>query len=344
LLRSLFEMPHYTYLFAVLAASSLALLFAAEEKAVGKLGTYSISDVTVSGISAGGYMAVQVHVAFSSLVNGSAIFAGGPYYCAKGNLIYAEDQCMATYMGTPDVTTFLKYTDNQVEARTIDDTDNMKDDKIYIFSGKADSVVDPAVVEVLQTYYSHYVDVSNMVMDYNIDAQHCLPTLNYGEACATLKSPYIGKCNFDGARFALETLYGDLTSGTAVDANLMSFSQTPYFTNQKASIGDVGYIYVPTACASGQTSCHLHVSFHGCKQYIDAIGDQYAADTGFNRWAEANNIIVLYPYVVTSTYPSNPNGCWDWWAYTGADYALKSGVQMQFVKALIDQVSGTKTA
>ena len=43
---------------------------------VEKLGTYSISDVTVSGLSSGGFMAVQVHVAFSSIVNGSAIFAG----------------------------------------------------------------------------------------------------------------------------------------------------------------------------------------------------------------------------------------------------------------------------
>lgn len=40
------------------------------------LGPYKISDTTVSGLSSGGYMAVQVHVAFSSFVNGSAIFAG----------------------------------------------------------------------------------------------------------------------------------------------------------------------------------------------------------------------------------------------------------------------------
>ncbi len=40
------------------------------------LSRYQISDVTVSGISAGGYMAVQMHIAFSSIINGSAIFAG----------------------------------------------------------------------------------------------------------------------------------------------------------------------------------------------------------------------------------------------------------------------------
>lgn len=40
------------------------------------LGPYKVSDVTVSGVSAGGYMAVQMHIAFSSIVNGSGIFAG----------------------------------------------------------------------------------------------------------------------------------------------------------------------------------------------------------------------------------------------------------------------------
>lgn len=39
-------------------------------------------------------MAVQVHVAFSSIVNGSGVFAGGPYHCAEGNLVEAMDECM----------------------------------------------------------------------------------------------------------------------------------------------------------------------------------------------------------------------------------------------------------
>lgn len=40
------------------------------------LGPYKVSDVTVSGLSAGAFMAVQVHVAYSSIVSGSAVFAG----------------------------------------------------------------------------------------------------------------------------------------------------------------------------------------------------------------------------------------------------------------------------
>jgi poly(3-hydroxybutyrate) depolymerase len=39
------------------------------------------SKVTVSGLSSGGFMAVQMHVAYSSVFSGAGIFAGGPYYC-----------------------------------------------------------------------------------------------------------------------------------------------------------------------------------------------------------------------------------------------------------------------
>jgi poly(3-hydroxybutyrate) depolymerase len=37
---------------------------------------------TVSGISSGGYMAVQMHVVYSDMFKGAGIVAGGPFYCA----------------------------------------------------------------------------------------------------------------------------------------------------------------------------------------------------------------------------------------------------------------------
>lgn len=45
------------------------------------LGPYTIQDgsLTVSGISAGGAMATQFHVAYSKNVNGVGLFAGGMY-------------------------------------------------------------------------------------------------------------------------------------------------------------------------------------------------------------------------------------------------------------------------
>ena len=51
--------------------------------------------LTVSGISSGGYMAVQFQVAFSRQVRGAGIIAAGPYDCAEGSSIRALAHCMS---------------------------------------------------------------------------------------------------------------------------------------------------------------------------------------------------------------------------------------------------------
>jgi pimeloyl-ACP methyl ester carboxylesterase len=43
------------------------------------------SQVSVSGLSAGAFTAVQYLVAYSGSVVGAGVVAGGPYYCAAGN-------------------------------------------------------------------------------------------------------------------------------------------------------------------------------------------------------------------------------------------------------------------
>ena len=60
------------------------------------------------------------------------------------------------------------------------------------------------------------------------------------------------------------------------------------------------------------------------------------------RRAEANGVIVLYPQTTKTVL--NPNRCWDWWGYTGTDYASKLGVQIMTVKAMADSlVDGSAT-
>ena len=77
----------------VLAVLSLLVYsgFAAVAKPIG---SYNVSDITVSGISSGAFMAVQLHIAFSSIISGAAVYAGGPYWCAQGSLNTAMMECM----------------------------------------------------------------------------------------------------------------------------------------------------------------------------------------------------------------------------------------------------------
>ena len=155
----------------------------------------------------------------------------------------AEYKCMKTYEGLPNVASLVSLTNQWAKTNEIDDPSNLKNDRVYLFSGTADSVVNPDVMHSLQTYYSSYISVSNMVADFAVKAEHCMPTTNtnYGEACATLGSPYIGKCAFDGPASAFKTLYGEgLTKGSSIASNLLTFSQKSYIPAgaTKTSIAD----------------------------------------------------------------------------------------------------------
>lgn len=54
----------------------------------------------------------------------------------------------------------------------------------------------------------------------------------------------------------------------------------------------------------------------------------------YNQWAESNSIIILYPQALATAL--NPKGCFDWWGYTGADYATKLGVQNLAVNGMVN--------
>jgi poly(3-hydroxybutyrate) depolymerase len=48
-------------------------------------------------------------------------------------------------------------------------------------------------------------------------------------------------------------------------------------------------------------------------QDFKKVNDAYINHAGYNRWADTNGIIVLYPQAAASSgIPLNPNGCWDW--------------------------------
>jgi predicted peptidase len=317
-----------------------AAAFANSTSTTKPLGSYKISDVTVSGLSAGAYMATQMHVAYSETISGAAVFAGGPYYCAEANMNKALTSCMTGLPTLPDVDYSVSYTNTHSDKKDIDSVDNLKDDAVYLFSGKRDTTVNPNVMKALESYYVKVgVPAASIKTNFDMEAAHTFPTLDYGNECVVSKDPYISKCNFDGAGAALEHLYGAsaVSRASVVKDNLWAFDQTPFYKGTSTSLDKTGYVYVPTSCQEG-TDCHLHVSFHGCEQGASVVGTDYVEHTGFNEWAEGSSTIVLYPQVVT-TLGTNPNGCWDWWAYTNKDYALKAGVQMQFVKDLIDELT-----
>jgi poly(3-hydroxybutyrate) depolymerase len=290
--------------------------------------------ISVSGLSSGAFMAVQMHVAYSETIMGAAVFAGGPFYCAKGQMTTALTTCMA--IGTGIDTTGIKSTIKSWEsAGKIDNSAHLVDSRVYIFSGTSDSTVNPKVNKVNEDLYSELG--ATVQSEFTKAAGHTFPTMKYGNTCSMTQSPYIGKCDYDGAKVSLEHIYDtELAEPVAFDkSSIFTMSQSG------SSMASQAYAYVPKACQSSEAECPLHVAFHGCQQSTKDIGMKYIEETGYNEVAEANGIVILYPQVV-SQFLKNPNGCWDWWGYSGSDYATNSGSQMKGAKALIDKlVSGS---
>ena len=91
----------------------------------------------------------------------------------------------------------------------------------------------------------------------------------------------------------------------------------------------------------------VHVVLHGCQQDAGTIGRLFVEQTGYNAWADANRIIVLYPQTKVSAFlPFNPNACWDWWSYIEHDdgYVTKSGLQIAAIKTMLNALTAGAAA
>jgi poly(3-hydroxybutyrate) depolymerase len=297
------------------------------------------SATTVSGVSSGGYMAVQLHVAHSAIVAGAGVIAGGPYYCAQGSVFTALYNCMTPGRWTPlPRTAALKaQTDALSLSRRIDSVRYLENARIWLFTGGNDHTVQRAVVEGARDFYAAYKAQVTIVADK--PAGHAMVTQTYGAQCGTTASPFIVDCDYDAAGALLGTLLGKLKPPAAKETGrLMRFDQSP-FASAEISLDAVGFVYVPQSC--DKERCRLHIAFHGCRQGAAEIGQEFVRDAGYNRWADTNELIVLYPQAIKRFSPSawNPRGCWDWWGYTGPDYHTQSGAQIRAVKAMIDRVA-----
>ena len=295
------------------------------------------TQTTVSGLSAGGYMAVQLHVAYSATFKkGAGVVAGGPFYCAQGSVVTATGACMGSPAGI-SVNSLVTNTNNWGSQGLIDPVANLQSSKLYLFSGTLDSAVKPGVMDALKTYYNSFVPAANVVYKKDIAAEHAMITDDYGSACSVKATPYINDCNFDVAGAILAQLYGGLNPRNAnalAAGNFVQFNQSQFITGH--GMATTGWAYVPAACTTG-TQCRLHVVLHGCKQNETDVQQQYVKNTGYNRWGDTNNIVMLYPQTSTAA----TNSCWDWWGYDSANYAKKSGPQMLAIKAMVDQISST---
>jgi poly(3-hydroxybutyrate) depolymerase len=311
--------------------------------------------VSISGLSSGGAMALQYAVAHSSSIIGVGSVAGLAWDCAEGDLAKAMQVCM-NKQGTPQAKTDLARqfaAAGKIDSLSGDTTSTLK--RSFVFQSPQDEVINPRSGQANVDFLAALTGVAPKVDRGHADdgserAGHGIISPDGTDSCSGLGSTFVRRCGAeDNPAEVLSTIYGgepDPTKRKEVpDADVWEFDQQPLIDavkNEVASVsGDyvwwyqalqsterqnldlapTGYIYVPRAvCGKDQPPCRVHVALHGCAQDPKL----FARKSGYNDWAEHYRTIIVYP-AIKARHPwpwdyllgaePNPLGCWDWWGY-----------------------------
>lgn len=340
-----------------------------------------LSQSSISGLSSGAFMTVQMHLAHSSRFVGAGIIAGGPFRCAesyRAAAMIAEDALTLNALYTcmnplipqtgPKPGKLAEVARETAAAGLIDDVKNLARNRIYIFTGSEDKVVYSDVVNTTREFYQQLgVPAKNILYVDDIPAGHSIITDNPEDSDLPLNQPpYINNGGFMQSWDILNHIYGPLEKPSKqLSGSILRFDQTEFFDGlERASMSKFAYAYVPKAVTEG-APCRVHIAMHGCKQgynYINYVngrpdtqnsppyGNRYFTTTGYNQIADSNNLIILYPQAqgIDSDGVQNPDGCWDWWGYTSEDpenpdYYSKNAIQIQAIYRMLERL-GDKAA
>lgn len=333
---------------------------------------------SISGLSSGAFMTVQMHIAHSAKFIGAGVIAGGPYRAAETFRSAAPSVPMSCILNSlyvamtpltaataPDVGALIKLTHDTPD---IDDLANVKAQRMYVFTGSCDAVVNQHVGQTTRAFYEGLgVTSGNMMFVDDVPAGHSIITTNPEDSpLSANQPPYINRGDFVQSHTILRHIYGGLRDpAEAATGDLIRFDQSEFIGDApgQASMAPFGYAYIPSRVASGEAEAlGVHIVLHGCKQgytYVNFIngaadvlnqppyGARYITTTGYMEMAEANDLILLFPQVGgdDDNAIQNPDGCWDWWGYTASDldapdYYTQNAVQIRAVNAMLDRLLG----
>lgn len=290
--------------------------------------------VSVSGMSSGAYMAQQLHLAYADRIHGAALLAGGPYGCARGDLQIALGGCMAPPPDAlPDVSALAASVRAKAADGALSPIEALAGDRVLVWHGSLDTTVSEPVSRAAAELYRSLHEAVVVLEDFDDPVAHVLPAAGQGGDCSVAASPYVAACGIDLAGEVIRTLHPESAEpAEAPSGTLRTFDAALLADDEQPGAAE-GYVYVPQACEQG-ARCGLHIALHGCQQDAASIGQAFVAGAGYNRWADAANLVVLYPQAQASYMPLNPKACWDWWGYTGPDYDTRSGAQMRWIAAM----------
>jgi hypothetical protein len=333
---------------------------------------------SVSGLSSGAAMAVQIGVADADRVSGVGIVAGPPYLCAQGFVTKAVNDCLK--IGSTELQKMLGPWFGPIFASSekdidvpdlITDTERMARDgriapiadlahqRVWEYRGDDDAVVGVKASAAQRLYYEHFGAHFERGQPADGHIPHTMPTDDPSQGvCQTGDKDYVSDCHFDAAGALLKSLR-DRPQALPGEADGQW-----YTLDQATFIPDLGHVtaraekrrmlglaasarvYVPPVCATA--NCQVHVVLHGCQQGIDQhIYDNFVEHAGYLRWAAPLRLVLLFPRVeAIKPYArgawdnvANPNGCWDWWGYTTpTDLHAYAGKNAPQIRTIVNMV------
>jgi poly(3-hydroxybutyrate) depolymerase len=335
---------------------------------------------SVSGLSSGAFMTVQLHLAHSSSFIGAGVIAGGPYRCVesfRGAAPVAEDAyvlnaeyiCMSPLIPKvgPNAEKLAALARQTADAGLIDPLSHLAGQRLYIFTGQNDAVLAPSVVRRTREFYLRLgVSPDDILFVDDQPAGHSIITDNPEDLPLDAnRPPYINYGGYMQSHVILNHIYPGLAPAAAgLGGDLLPFDQTEFLGEDgpRASMGPLGFVYVPSGVKQGRPARGVHIVLHGCKQgydYVEFIngrsafldqppyGGRYMTTTGYNQMAESNDLIMLYPQARgdDDNNAQNPEGCWDWWGYTSPaadapDYYSRNAVQIRALHAMLERLCG----
>lgn len=340
---------------------ALALFWPNTLQAADKLPSLGVDlkQTSVSGLSAGAYMAGQFEFAHADIVVGAGLVAGGPYGCAESrisswlpgvgsawaNLSKAISVCMLGQMrslGFPDANALARRARRRAANGDIAPLKAVAGHRIYLFTGTSDEIVVSSVVRAAAAFYRAVgVPSGNIKLVANIPAGHGFVSGRAKAACDRSGEPYVVNCPYDQAGDLLGHIYGALKPPSSRhEGPFVAFDQRPF--DEKAGgagLAASGIVYVPPSCSSAP-GCRVHIAFHGCNQDLARVGRAFVTNSGLALRADTNRIVILFPQVATTA--ANRQACWDWWGYTGADFLTRRAPQIMAVRAMLARLAAAR--
>jgi hypothetical protein len=212
-----------------------------------------LTKVGVSGLSSGGYMANQFHIAYSDWVDKVGIVAAGPYYCAQNSIKTALGQCVnkSTDATSHNLTQQAKTYASQHKIAALD---NLKQSKVWLLRGTKDAKIHSEVAAALHTQYLMWIEPKHVEYISHLPFAHHFPTLTYGSKCNASDTPFLGHCDYDAAGAMLSFLHADLQPRNAQpQGKLEAINQQSLGGEQATSLAEQGYVYIPKSCQTGES-------------------------------------------------------------------------------------------